>query len=138
MSGKRIAKTIYIEERQNKAINAICKKYNRSISAVICDALDKALGQNQDEVSELAAEMKRLRTDLYKHRERTGEDMLLLTELVLSFARHYMTTTPPIPESERAVADAQGKAEFERFLEAFQQSLISDGAVSQGLFSDEE
>lgn len=136
--GKRIAKTIYFEDNLEKGIEAMCRKYNLSFSAVVCDAVEKQLRKTKGEAEDIEGRLQNLSTALHQHRERTGQDMFLLTELMLCFIRSYMTHTPGIPEDQEKAAKADGGARFEEFLEEFQRSLLSEGGVSRELFKDEE
>ena len=138
MVKKRSAKSIYFEPRLEKEIDAICKKYNLSFSAVVCDAVEKQIRKSKGEADDLGSQMKNLATSLHHHRERTGQDLYLITELLLSFIRQYMVQSPAIAEDERKAANAVGGARFEEFLEQFQQSILAGGGTSKELFKDEE
>lgn len=132
----RIAKSVYFEEQQIKSIEDIARKYNLSFSAVVCDAVDSQMRKNKGEGEDVQSQIKNLGTALHEHRERTGEDVFLLTELMLSFVRYNITHTPDIPDDQKNAAKAEGNARFEEFLETFQQSLLSGRGMKKELFKE--
>ncbi|MFP4465350.1 MAG: hypothetical protein ACLFP8_09075 [Alphaproteobacteria bacterium] len=132
----RTAKSVYFEERQIKNIEAMAKKYNLSFSAVVCDAVDAQMRKSKGEGDDVQSQLKNLATALHEHRERTGEDIFLLTELMLSFIRYDITHTPDIPDDQKKAARAEGNARFEEFLESFQQGLLSGRGVKKELFKE--
>ncbi len=136
--GSRIAKSVYFEEALVKDIEKLAKKYNLSFSAVVCDAARAQLRKSKGEGDDVEGQLKNLGTALHEHRERTGQDIFLLTEMMLSFIRFNITHTPGIPDDQKKAAEAEGGARFEEFLEQFQQSLISGKGMKKELFKDEE
>lgn len=136
--GSRVAKSVYFDDQQIKNIETLAKKYNLSFSAVVCDAVDTQFRKHKGEDGDVQGQLRNLATALHEHRERTGQDMFLLTELVLSFIRFHITHTPDIPDDQKKAAAAQGGARFEAFLEAFQQNLLSGQGTKKELFKDEE
>ena len=134
----RIAKSVYFEETQVKNIEAMARKYNLSFSAVVCDAVDAQFRKSKGEGDDVQSQLRGLGAALHEHRERTGQDLFLLTELILSFIRFNIIHTPDIPGDQKKAAIAEGGARFEAFLEEFQQSLLSGKGVKKELFKDEE
>ena len=138
MSNKRRAKSVYFEPKLESEIDKICKKYNLSFSAVVSDAVEKQIRKSKGEADDIDGKLKNLSTALHQHRERTSQDIYLVTELLLSFVKHSMITTPDIPEEEMKAATAIGNARFEKWLEGFQQSILTSGGTSKEIFKDEE
>ncbi len=136
--GTRGGRSVYFDDKQERYIEGIAKKYNLSFSAVVCDAVEAQMRKNKGESDDVQGQLKNMGTALHEHRERTGQDMFLLTELMLSFVRYYTIHTPGIPEGEEKAAESSGGARFEVFLEDFQKSLLSGGGVAKELFKDEE
>lgn len=135
---KRIAKTVYFTEQQLKRIEKEQNKYNNlSLSAVVCDAVDAQFLKLDGEAQDIDGKIRNLSTALHEHRERTGQDMFLMIELMLSFIRYNITHTPDIPDDHKKAAQAEGGARFEAFLEQFQQSLLSGQGFRKELFKDE-
>lgn len=138
MPKKRRAKSVYFEPKLESEIDTICKKYNLSFSAVVSDAVEKQIRKSKGEADDVDGKLKNLSTALHQHREKTGQDIYLMTELLLSFVRHTMIHTPDIPAEELKAATVIGNAKFDKWLESFQQSILTDGGTSKEIFKDEE
>lgn len=135
---KRIPKTVYFTEQQLKRIEKEQGKYNNlSLSAVVCDAVDAQFLKLDGEAEDIDGKIRNLSTALHEHRERTGQDMFLMIELMLSFIRYNITHTPDIPDDQKKAAQAEGGARFEAFLEQFQQSVLSGQGFRKELFKDD-
>ncbi|MGB4057239.1 MAG: hypothetical protein WBK77_04065 [Alphaproteobacteria bacterium] len=134
----RVAKSVYFEESQIKSIEGLAKKYNLSFSAIVCDAVDAQFKKSRGEGDDTGSQLRNLATALHEHRERTGQDIFLLTELMLSYIRFNITHTPGIPDDQKKAAYAEGGARFEAFLEQFQQNILSGKGIKKELFKDEE
>ena len=57
---------------------------------------------------------------------RLERDLAITTELIATFVRYFLTTTPPLPASEHAAARALGQLRFEQVIENVACRLKSD------------
>ena len=60
-----------------------------------------------------------------------------LSETVALFVRSWLTTTPPLAESEREAAHASGRERYQGFLDALARRLASGKRLEQDLFGDQ-
>ena len=77
-----------------------------------------------------AALIKRL-DKLTRAMERLADDVSAQTETLALYILYYLCITPPLPEQNRAAAEALGQKRFERFI-----SQVGDRLMGQERFTD--
>jgi len=68
-----------------------------------------------------------------KQNERLQFQSEVTTEALTLFVRFWLTANPPLPESARAAAQAQGKERYDGFVEALARKLETGSGIEREL-----
>ena len=98
--------------------------------ASIVEAAIVELLHPKEDSQEYAALIKRL-DKLTRAMERLADDASAQTETLALYILYYLCITPPLPEQNRAAAEAMGQKRFERFI-----SQVGDRLMGQERFTD--
>lgn len=73
---------------------------------------------------------------LTRQGERLERDLWIAAETLALFIRFWLITTPPLPESAQAAAQAKGRERFESFLETLSRRLAKGKGVLRDISRD--
>ena len=68
--------------------------------------------------------------------ERVERDLGVSVEMLALFVRFWLTSTPTVPESAQAAAQAKGRERFEGFVEALGRRLASGRSLAREISED--
>jgi hypothetical protein len=117
---KKIARSVYLSEKIDKALHAHMKAQSlRSISVAIEDALEYALFPEfrDDRNKELTKMVAGINKSLNEHRKATARDMTILQETMFQFMLEYYRHTTAYPEDEAKIREADARARLNDFME---------------------
>ncbi|WP_077355249.1 CopG family transcriptional regulator [Brevundimonas sp. LM2] len=131
---KKIQLSIYLEPDLLAQLEAFADRRGRSRSLVAEAAIAAFLSPDTAERSE-AVLVRRL-DRLSRQADRTERDLGIALETLALFIRHWLTVTPPTPESGQDAARARGQARYADFLEALGRRLASSRRFTRDLALD--
>jgi len=120
----RYRHALYLSEAMSQRLQAAAEIHRVSKSAILERALQQYLAApNGGQTSDLSS----------LHHAATGRslrrlerDLAIVSELMATFVRYFVTITPPLPESEHAAARALGQLRFEQVIEEIARRLRTD------------
>lgn len=86
------------------------------------DRLEAALGRQLDRIS--------------RHLDRQERHLAITSEALALFVRFWLTTTPAVPESGQAAAQAKGRERYAGFVEALGRRLAQGGSLAREVAQD--
>jgi predicted transcriptional regulator len=118
---------LYLSEAMSQRLQATAEAHRVSKSAILERALQQYLaaptGDQSAELSSLqnAATSRTLR--------RLERDLAIVSELMATFVRYFVTITPPLPSSEHAAARTLGQIRFEQVIEEIARRMRTDRSL---------
>lgn len=120
---------LYLDAALSKELGALAAKPGTSKSAIISDALrfyiDQRGTKGIDE--KLKVRLDRLTNQL----NRIERDQHIVVESLALFVRYYLSTVPPLPQSEQAAAQALGRDRFHGFIEQVGRRVAQGKSVAR-------
>lgn len=121
--------SVYLEPARLRELEALARRKGQSKS-LVAEAAIAAFLEADDPARPAAALLRRL-----DHQSRSGErlerDLMILTELVALFVRHWLTLAPAVPHAMQAAARARGQERYQALLDALGRRLAKGGRLSQ-------
>ena len=131
MTGRRLH--IILSPETDLLLSKAVKSGGATRTAVVEAALRAMLDCNSEE-RDLEKLISRL-NKLTRAMERLADDATAQTESFALFILHYLSVTPPLPESMRAGAEALGRKRFEEFVSEVASRLLGRDRFADALLA---
>lgn len=131
MTGRRLH--IILSPETDLLLSKAVKSGGATRTAVVEAALRTMLDRNSEErdLEKLISRLNRLTRAM----ERLADDATAQTESFALFILHYLSVTPPLPESMRAGAEALGRKRFEEFVRQVAERLLGRDRFADALLA---
>ena len=126
---KKARLQVRLGEKAETLLSRAAERPGVTKASIVEAAIVELLNPKEDS-QEYAALIKRL-DKLTRAMERLADDASAQTETLALYILHYLCITPPLPEQNRAAAEALGQKRFERFI-----SQVGDRLMGQERFTD--
>jgi len=131
MTGRRLH--IILSPETDRLLMRAAKSGGATRTAIVEAALRELLDRKSDE-RDLEKLVNRL-NKLARAMERLADDATAQTESFALFILHYLSVTPPLPESMRAGAEALGRRRFEEFVTEVSARLLGRERYADALLA---
>jgi hypothetical protein len=132
---KKACLSVYLEPSMMAELTELADRKQQATSLIVEAAITSFLTPDDSDRREIA--MARRLDRLTRQGERLERDLWIAAETLALFIRFWLTTTPPLPESARAAAQAKGLERFESFLETLSRRLAKGKSVLREISRDE-
>ena len=126
---KKARLQVRLGEKAETLLSRAAERPGVTKASIVEAAIVELLNPKEDS-QEYAALIKRL-DKLTRAMERLADDASAQTETLALYILYYLCITPPLPERNRAAAEALGQKRFERFI-----SQVGDRLMGQERFTD--
>lgn len=126
---KKARLQVRLGEKAETLLSRAAERPGVTKASIVEAAIVELLNPKEDS-QEYAALIKRL-DKLTRAMERLADDASAQTETLALYILYYLCITPPLPEQNRAAAEALGQKRFERFI-----SQVGDRLMGQERFTD--
>jgi len=126
---KKARLQVRLGEKAETLLSRAAERPGVTKASIVEAAIVELLNPKEDS-QEYAALIKRL-DKLTRAMERLADDASAHTETLALYILYYLCITPPLPEQNRAAAEALGQKRFERFI-----SQVGDRLMGQERFTD--
>ena len=126
---KKARLQVRLGEKAETLLSRAAERPGVTKASIVEAAIIELLNPKEDS-HEYAALIKRL-DKLTRAMERLADDASAQTETLALYILYYLCITPPLPEQNRAAAEALGQKRFERFI-----SQVGDRLMGQERFTD--
>ncbi|MGE0183869.1 MAG: CopG family transcriptional regulator [Parvularculaceae bacterium] len=126
---KKARLQVRLGEKAETLLSRAAQRPGVTKASIVEAAIVELLNPKEDS-QEYAALIKRL-DKLTRAMERLADDASAQTETLALYILYYLCITPPLPEQNRAAAEALGQKRFERFI-----SQVGDRLMGQERFTD--
>ena len=120
---------VYFDPTLTAELESLAARRKVSKSQIVEAALASYLSPDGDDQRE-AAIVRRL-DRLTRSIERLERDVTISTEAVALFAKFWLTTTPPLPDTMRDAAQAKGRERYDGFVEALGRRLAKGSTLTK-------
>lgn len=131
MTGRRLH--IILSPEADRLLSRAVKSGGATRTAVVEAALHELLDRKSDE-RDLEKLINRI-NKLARAMERLADEATAQTESFALFILHYLSVTPPLPESMRASAEALGRRRFEEFVTEVSARLLGRERYADALLA---
>jgi predicted transcriptional regulator len=128
--------SVYLDPEVMQALAAYADRRGKSRSLVAEAAIASFLSPDADEQREAAIAKRLDRLD--RRQTRLERDVGIGVEMIALFVRFWLSSTPPLPETERAAMRRQGGDRYDAFIEALGRRLAQGTKVRQEIGEDVE
>ena len=132
---KKARLLVYLEPNMMAELTELADRKQQATSLIVEAAITSFLTPDDSDRREAA--MARRLDRLTRQGERLERDLWIAAETLALFIRFWLTTTPPLPESAQAAAQAKGRERFESFLEMLSRRLAKGNSVLREISPDE-
>ena len=126
--------SVYLEPEIMAQLAAYAARRRTSLSLVSEAAIASFL--SPDGPDRLEAAVARRLDRMSRQTERIERDLGVSVEMLALFVRFWLTSTPTVPESAQAAAQAKGRERFEGFVEALGRRLASGRSLAREISED--
>ena len=126
--------SVYLEPEIMAQLTAYAARRRTSLSLVSEAAIASFL--SPDGPDRLEAAVSRRLDRISRQTERLERDLGVSVEMLALFVRFWLTSTPTVPESAQAAAQAKGRERFEGFVEALGRRLASGRSLAREISED--
>lgn len=126
--------SVYLEPEIMAQLAAYAARRRTSLSLVSEAAIASFL--SPDGPDRLEAAVSRRLDRMSRQTERLERDLGISVEMLALFVRFWLTSTPTVPESAQAAAQAKGRERFESFVEALGRRLASGRSLAREISED--
>lgn len=118
---------LYLSEAMTQRLQLVAETHRVSKSQILERALQRHLTTDENALpSDLSALQQETNARSLRRLER---DVAIVTELMATFVRYFVTITPPLPASEHDAARALGQLRFDRVIEDVARRLKTDRSL---------
>lgn len=114
----------YICEDNYVRLRALAARPGHNESEIVDRALSAFFGHEMDDRRD-AALIRRL-DRMTRQSDVLKRNQIISAEAFALFMRYFLTVIPPVPDADKAAAQAQGAGRFEKYLESLQ-AVLADG-----------
>lgn len=116
---RKVQVTLRMRRKAHKRAFDLGRRLNRPTAVVIADAAEQILLPHADETAEALINKhgKLIQNRLTGMQQTIESELALVREMLGIAVRIWLNHTPPLPESERDAAYANGRATFTRYVE---------------------
>jgi hypothetical protein len=125
---------VYFDAPLLRSLDEVAARRRVSKSAIVEAAVASALSPDAADQRD-AAIIRRL-DRLTRAFERLERDLTISTEALALFVRFWLTTTPPLPDTLHAAAQAKGRERYENFVETLGRRLAKGQSLSREVSFD--
>ncbi|WP_225769626.1 ribbon-helix-helix domain-containing protein [Inquilinus sp. Marseille-Q2685] len=124
---------LYFDAALSDQLEALASRSGGSKSAIVADALRAWLARRAaNEIDDLL----RVRLDrISAQLNRIERDQRIVMESLGLFIRYQLTVTPPLPDSEQAVARAVGQDRFQAFIDQVGRRIAGGRSLAEDVRS---
>ncbi len=126
---KKTRLNVYFDPALSTDLDALAARRKVSKSQMVEAALAGFL--SPDGADQREAAITRRLDRLTRAVERLERDMTIGNEALSLFVKFWLTTTPPLPDAMREVAQAKGKERYEGFVEVLGRRLAKGGTLAK-------
>ncbi len=130
-TGKRIKHTFRLPPDMSRQLADFALRKRVTQASIVEAAISSFLSPDGSE--RLEAAITRRLDRMGKQNERLQFQNEVTNEALALFVRFWLTATPPLPESARASAQAQGKERYDGFVEALARKLETRSGIESEL-----
>jgi len=124
MPSSKPRRTIYFDEENFERLLVMSRRPGMNCSTIVNQAM-AAFFMNEHEVKRDAALIRRL-DKMMRQSLRLKRNQIITLEAFTLFVRYFLTVIPPVPDSDKKAAQAQGASRFERYLQSLK-IVLADG-----------
>ncbi len=118
---------LYLSEAMSQRLQTTAETHRVAKSTILERALQQYLAApNGGQFSDLNSLEN---TAIGRTLRRIERDLAIVSELMATFVRYFVTITPPLPESEHAAARALGQLRFEQVIEEIARRMRTDRSL---------
>lgn len=126
--------SVYLEPEIMKALEAFAHHRGKSLSLVAEAAITSFV--TPDEAQRQEAAIARRLDQHTRAAERLERNLGISIEMLALFVRFWLTTTPALPDSQQAAAQAKGRERFEGFVAALGRRLAKGASFTREISED--
>lgn len=130
-TGNRIKHTFRLPPDMSRQLAEFAIRKRVTQASIVEAAIASFLSPDGSE--RLEAAITRRLDRMGKQNERLQFQSEVTTEALTLFVRFWLTANPPLPESARAAAQAQGKERYDGFVEALARKLETGSGIEREL-----
>jgi predicted transcriptional regulator len=118
---------LYLSQAMSERLQVVSESHRLSKSQILETALQRYLANDH---TAQANDLRNLQQDATSRSLRRIErDLAIVSELMATFVRYFVTITPPLPESEHAAARALGQIRFEQVIAEIARRMRTDRSL---------
>ncbi|MFN4205004.1 MAG: CopG family transcriptional regulator [Agrobacterium albertimagni] len=125
---------VYFDPSLSPELDALAARRKVSKSQIVEAALASYL--SPDAADQREAAITRRLDRLTRAVERLERDVTIGNEAVALFVRFWLTTTPPLPDTMREAAQAQGRERYDGFIETLGRRLAKGNTLTKEISED--
>lgn len=125
---------VYFDPSLTAELEALAARRKVSKSQVVEAALASYL--SPDAADQREAAITRRLDRLTRAVERLERNQTITTEALALFVRFWLTTTPPLPDTNREAAQAKGRERYEGFVETLGRRLAKGNTLTKEISED--
>ena len=118
---------LYLSQVMTERLQVVSETHRLSKSQILEAALQKYLAIDHADQSNDLRNLQQQPTA--RSLRRLERDLAIVSELMATFVRYFVTITPPLPESEHAAARALGQLRFDQVVEEIARRLRTDRSL---------
>lgn len=126
--------SVYLEPETMAALSAFAERRGKSLSLVAEAAITSFV--TPDEAQRQEAAIVRRLDQHTRAAERLERNLGISIEMIALFVRFWLTTTPAVPETQQAAAQAKGRERFEGFVAALGRRLAKGASFTREVSED--
>ena len=135
-SVKKQRLNVYFDPALSSDLDALAARRKVSKSQIVEAALAAFL--SPDAADQREAAITRRLDRLTRAVERLERDVTIGNEALSLFVKFWLTTTPPLPDTMRAAAQATGRERYDGFVEALGRRLAKGGTLAKEVAEERE
>ena len=118
---------LYLSQAMSERLQVLSETHRLSKSQILETALQRYLANDRTDQPNDLRDLQQQATA--RSLRRIERDLAIVSELMATFVRYFVTITPPLPESEHAAARAIGQLRFEQVIEEIARRLRTDRSL---------
>ena len=118
---------LYLSQAMSERLQVVSETHRLSKSQILETALQRYLANDHTAQPNDLRDLQQQATT--RSLRRLERDLAIVSELMATFVRYFVTITPPLPESEHAAARALGQLRFEQVIAEIARRLRTDRSL---------